>query len=82
MSEDVCSDLMPPGFQGQVDFATSNLPWRWRYALVVVLAYSRLLSLSVFSRQSMQVLFWGLESAFAASAACRGRFCSTTCVPP
>jgi transposase len=55
----------PPGFQGQVDFATFNLPWGRRYALVVVLGYSRVLWVRFFSRQSMQVLFAGLESAFA-----------------
>lgn len=55
----------PPGFQGQVDFASFNLPWGRRYALVVVLGYSRLLWVRFFARQSMQVLFGGLESAFA-----------------
>lgn len=56
----------PAGFQGQVDFATFNLPWGRRYALIVVLGYSRLLWLKFFARQSMQVLFAGLESAFNA----------------
>jgi transposase len=56
----------PAGFQGQVDFATFNLPWGRRYALVVVLGYSRVLWLRFFARQSMQVLFAGLESAFGA----------------
>ena len=56
----------PAGFQGQVDFATFNLPWGRRYALVVVLGYSRLLWLRFFARQSMQILFAGLESAFGA----------------
>ena len=56
----------PAGFQGQVDFATFNLPWGRRYALVVVLGYSRLLWLRFFARQNMQVLFAGLESAFGA----------------
>jgi transposase len=54
----------PAGFQGQVDFATFNLPWGRRYALIVVLGYSRLLWLKFFARQSMQILFAGLESAF------------------
>jgi transposase len=54
----------PAGFQGQVDFATFNLPWGRRYALVVVLGYSRFLWLRFFARQSMQVLFAGLEGAF------------------
>jgi transposase len=56
----------PAGFQGQVDFASFNLPWGRRYALVVVLGYSRVLWLKFYARQSMQVLFAGLESAFAA----------------
>jgi transposase len=56
----------PAGFQGQVDYASFNLPWGRRYALVVVLGYSRLLWLRFFPRQTMQSLFGGLESAFAA----------------
>ena len=56
----------PPGFQGQVDYATFKLPWGRRYALVVVLGYSRLLWLRFFPRQTMQMLFSGLESAFHA----------------
>lgn len=56
----------PAGFHGQVDFATFNLPWGRRYALIVVLGYSRLLWLKFFARQSMQILFAGLESAFNA----------------
>ena len=56
----------PAGFQGQVDYATFNLPWGRRYALVVVLGYSRLLWLRFYPRQTMQALFSGLESAFHA----------------
>jgi len=56
----------PAGFQGQVDYATFNLPWGRRYALVVVLGYSRLLWLRFYPRQTMQALFTGLESAFEA----------------
>ena len=56
----------PAGFQGQVDFASFNLPWGRRYALVVVLGYSRLLWLRFYPRQNMQALFAGLESAFTA----------------
>jgi len=56
----------PAGFQGQVDFASFNLPWGRRYALVVVLGYSRLLWLQFYPRQNMQALFSGLESAFTA----------------
>ena len=56
----------PAGFQGQVGYATFNLPWGRRYALVGVLGYSRLLWLQFFLRQNMQTLFSGLESAFNA----------------
>jgi transposase len=56
----------PAGFQGQVDYATFNLPWGRRYALVVVLGYSRLLWMRFYPRQTMQMLFSGLESAFDA----------------
>ena len=54
----------PAGFQGQVDFGTFQLPWGRRYALLVVLGYSRLLWLRFYPRQTMQTLFRGLESAF------------------
>jgi transposase len=54
----------PAGFQAQVDFASFNLPWGRRYALLVVLGYSRLIWLKFFTRQTMQCLFSGLESAF------------------
>jgi transposase len=55
----------PPGHQAQVDFAEFRLPWGKRYALVVVLAYSRLLWLQFYARQTMAVLTRGLEDAFA-----------------
>ncbi len=55
----------PAGFQGQVDFGTFNLPWGRRYALLVVLGYSRLLWLRFYRRQTMETLNRGLESAFA-----------------
>jgi transposase len=54
----------PPGFQGQVDFGTFQLPWGRRYALLVVLGYSRLLWLRFYPRQTMTTLIRGLESAF------------------
>jgi transposase len=54
----------PAGFQGQVDFGTFQLPWGRRYALLVVLGYSRFLWLRFYPRQTMQTLFRGLESAF------------------
>jgi transposase len=55
----------PPGQQAQVDFAEFRLPWGKRYALVVVLAYSRLLWLQFYAHQTMAVLMRGLEEAFA-----------------
>ena len=55
----------PPGRQGQVDFGTFTLPWGRRHALLVVLGHSRLLWLRFYRRQTMRVLFDGLEGAFA-----------------
>jgi transposase len=55
----------PPGLQAQVDFAEFHLPWGKRFALVVVLGYSRLLWLQFYPRQTMAVLMRGLEEAFA-----------------
>lgn len=54
----------PPGHQAQVDFAEFRLPWGKRYALVVVLAYSRLMWLQFYTRQTMAVLMDGLQDAF------------------
>lgn len=54
----------PAGRQAQVDFAEFKLPWGKRYALLVVLAYSRLLWLRFYERQDMRTLFAGLEEAF------------------
>ncbi|MEM9558545.1 MAG: IS21 family transposase [Acidobacteriota bacterium] len=54
----------PPGHQAQVDFACFRLPWGRRWALLVVLAYSRLLWLRFVERQTMAALFAGLEEAF------------------
>ena len=56
----------PPGKQAQVDFARFRLPWGIRYALLVVLGYSRLLWLRFYPRQDMPTLFAGLEAAFSA----------------
>lgn len=53
-----------PGQQAQVDFASFTLPWGRRYALLVVLGYSRLLWMHFYARQTMQTLFRGLEAAF------------------
>jgi transposase len=56
----------PPGLQAQVDFAEFRLPWGKRFALLVVLGYSRLLWLQFYPRQTMAVLMRGLEEAFGA----------------
>jgi transposase len=56
----------PPGKQAQVDFARFRLPWGIRYALLVVLGYSRLLWLRFYPRQDLATLFTGLEAAFGA----------------
>lgn len=53
-----------PGHQAQVDFAEFRLPWGKRYALVVVLGYSRLLWLKFYPRQTLTTVSTGLEEAF------------------
>ena len=55
----------PPGHQAQVDFADFRLLWGKRYALLVVLGYSRLLWVRFFTRKDMSALLAGLEGAFA-----------------
>lgn len=55
----------PPGHQGQVDFADFRLPWGKRYALLVVLGYSRQTWVQFYARQTMRVLMGGLEDAFS-----------------
>ena len=54
----------PPGRQAQVDFAQFRFPWGVRYALLVVLGYSRLLWCRFYGRQDMATLMEGLEDAF------------------
>lgn len=54
-----------PGHQAQVDFAEFTFPWGKRYALLLVLGYSRLLWLKFYPKQDMRTLFSGLEEAFA-----------------
>ena len=54
----------PPGHQAQVDFADFVLPWGKRFALLVVLGYSRLLWLRFFPGKTMAHLFEGLDEAF------------------
>jgi len=55
----------PAGRQAQVDFARFRFDWGIRYALLVVLGYSRLLWCRFYPRQDMAALMDGLESAFA-----------------
>jgi len=50
--------------QAQADFAEFRFPWGKRYALLVVLGYSRLLWIKFYERQTMQVVIAGLEEAF------------------
>jgi transposase len=54
-----------PGHQAQVDFAEFSFPWGKRFALLLVLGYSRLLWLRFFPNQDMRTLFAGMEEAFA-----------------
>lgn len=54
----------PAGRQAQVDFARFRFPWGIRYALLVVLGYSRLLWCRFYPRQDMATLIDGLEEAF------------------
>jgi transposase len=54
----------PAGRQAQVDFARCRFDWGVRYALLVVLGYSRLLWCRFYPRQDMATLIDGLEEAF------------------
>jgi transposase len=54
----------PAGRQAQVDFARFRFPWGIRYALLIVLGYSRLLWCRFYLRQDMATLIDGLEDAF------------------
>ena len=54
----------PAGRQAQVDFARFTFSWGVRYALLVVLGYSRLLWCRFAPRQDMPTLIDGLEEAF------------------
>ena len=60
-----------PGRQGQVDFAHFRLPWGKRYALIVVLGYSRLLWVQFYARQTMKALMHGLHRC--SQSACSSR---------
>ena len=46
----------PAGRQAQVDFARFSFPWGVRYALLVVLGYSRVLWCRFYPRQDMRTL--------------------------
>lgn len=54
----------PAGRQAQVDFAEFRFPWGKRFALLVVLGYSRVLWCRFYVRQDMRTLIEGLEDAF------------------
>ena len=56
----------PAGHQAQVDFAEFHFPWGKRFALLVVLGYSRVLWCRFGPRQDMRTLITGLEDAFLA----------------
>lgn len=56
----------PAGRQAQVDFARFSFPWGVRYALLVVLGYSRLLWCRFYRRQDMPTVIAGIEEAFGA----------------
>lgn len=56
----------PPGLQAQVDFAEFRLPWGKRFALLVVMGYSRQMWLQFYPRQTFTVLMRGLEASFEA----------------
>lgn len=54
-----------PGLQAQFDFGEFRFPWGKRWALLVVLGYSRLLSMEFVPRQTALTVMLGLERAFA-----------------
>lgn len=54
------------GLQAQFDFAEVRFPWGKRFALLVVLGYSRLLFVEFVARQTALTVMLGLERAFAA----------------
>lgn len=56
----------PPGHQAQFDFAEIRLPWGRRFALLVVLGYSRVLDVAFVARQTALTVMVGLERAVAA----------------
>ena len=69
----------PPGHQAQVDFADFRLPWGKRYALLVVLGYSRLLWLHFFARKDMVACWRALSRRSRSSAVSPGSCSSIRC---
>jgi transposase len=55
-----------PAQQAQIDWAHCRMPWGVRYALVVVLGYSRLLWMQFYPRQDLATLLRGLDACFTA----------------
>jgi transposase len=55
-----------PGQQAQFDFAEVRFPWGKRFALLVVLGYSRVLHVEFVARQTALTVMLGLERAFTA----------------
>ncbi len=66
---------MEPGWQGQVDFAEFKFPWGKRYALAVILGYSRCLWVRFYEHETMAVVNSDERSAggkLIENATCRG----------
>ena len=66
----------PAGHHAQVDFAEFRFPWGKRYALLVVLGYSRLLWVEFYPRQTLATIITGSRPRLPTSAACRTSCCS------
>jgi transposase len=67
----------PAGRQGQVDFAEFRFPWGKRYALLVVLGYSRVLWCRSVRARTCAPCSPGWRTRSWRSAACRRSCCST-----
>ena len=78
-TEDVVRFETEPGQQAQIDWAHCRLPWGVRYALVIVLGYSRLLWLQFYPRQDLATLILGLEAVLPRGAARSKISYSTKC---
>jgi transposase len=64
-SEPIIRFETAPGLQAQFDFAEVKLPWGKRYAVLVVLGYSRKLYVEFVPRQTALAVMQSLERAFA-----------------